>query len=160
VPTTSSVNSYTGATVANLVVSKLGTDGAVCLLATAQAHLVVDITGWFPAVAGYASMAPGRLMDTRAGEPTVDGADSGAGLRPAGTTTELTVAGRAGVPAGAATVVLNVTVTGTPSSGYLTVYPCGVERPLASNLNFSTWPGTTVANAIISKVGVGGKVCL
>jgi hypothetical protein len=39
---------------------------------------------------------------------------------------------------------------------YLTVYPTGSPRPLASNLNFV--PGQTVANRVVVKVGAGGSV--
>ena len=62
------------------------------------------------------------------------------------------------MPAGAASVVLNVTVTGPTGAGFVTVYPCGIDRPLASNLNYGV--GTTAANAVLVKVGVEGKVCL
>jgi hypothetical protein len=49
-------------------------------------------------------------------------------------------------------------VTQPSGAGYVTVYPCGVATPLASNLNFEA--GMTVANAVIVKVGSDGKVCL
>ena len=72
--------------------------------------------------------------------------------------TTLPVNGRGNVPADAETAVLNVTVTEPELAGYLTVYPCGIEPPLASNLNYV--PGQTVANAVLVKVGEGGNVCL
>ena len=53
---------------------------------------------------------------------------------------------------------VTVTVTGTASGGYLTVWPCGQSRPLSSSVNFVA--GDTVANAVISKVGEGGRVCV
>ena len=56
-------------------------------------------------------------------------------------------------------VVLNVTVTDPERAGYLTVYPCGATRPLASNLNYDS-VGQTISNTVIVKVGVGGKVCI
>ena len=49
-------------------------------------------------------------------------------------------------------------MTGPTEAGFVTVYPCGIDPPLASNLNYSV--GTTAANAVIVKVGAGGKVCL
>jgi hypothetical protein len=70
----------------------------------------------------------------------------------------LTVTNRGGVPNNAGTVVLNVTVTEPTSAGFVTVYPCGIATPLASNLNYEA--GTTVANAVVVKVGADGKVCL
>jgi hypothetical protein len=45
---------------------------------------------------------------------------------------------------------------GTP--GFVTVYPCGIDPPLASNLNFVD--GQTVPNAVITKVGLSGDVCI
>jgi hypothetical protein len=97
-------------------------------------------------------------MDTRPGMSTIDTQFVGAGLLPNGTVSQLTVAGRGGVPATAGTVVLNVTVTGTAVAGFITVYPCGIATPLASNLNYGI--GTTVAIAAVTQVGSNGKVCL
>jgi hypothetical protein len=79
-------------------------------------------------------------------------------MRAADTVTALTVTGRGGVPADAAAVVMNVTVTEAQAAGYLTVYPCGSPRPTASNLNYTT--GSTVANAVIVKVGTNGQICI
>jgi hypothetical protein len=62
------------------------------------------------------------------------------------------------VPAGASTVVLNVTVSETQAPGFVTVYPCGIEPPLASNLNYAV--RTTAPNAVIVKTGPDGTVCL
>jgi hypothetical protein len=53
-------------------------------------------------------------------------------------------------------VVLNVTVTGADSAGYLTVYPAGVSPPTASNLNFVA--GQTVPNLVAVAVGIAGQV--
>ncbi|MCU1394361.1 MAG: hypothetical protein JWM34_2789 [Ilumatobacteraceae bacterium] len=113
-----------------------------------------------PAVASYSPIVPGRILDTRtgAGFSTVDGDGLGHGEVGANQTIELQVAGRAGVPADASAVVLNVTVTGAEGNGYVTVYPCGSPQPTTSNLNFTV--GQTIPNAVISKIGDGGKVCL
>ncbi len=89
---------------------------------------------------------------------TVDGQFSELGIRDAGATTSLVVAGRGGVPANATAVTLNVTATGSLGGGFATVYPCGAPRPDTSNINFAA--GSTVANAVTSKVGVGGAVCI
>ena len=72
---------------------------------------------------------------------------------------DLQVTGAAGVPTGATAVVLNVTAADSPGPhSYLTVYPKGTARPLASNLNFA--PGQTVANLVIAKIGTDGKVTI
>jgi hypothetical protein len=157
IPTASNINYVTGSTVANLVIAKIGTDGKVCMFASEGTHLVADINGYFPATTSYRALDPARLLDTRIGHSTIDGQFLGAGILPAGTITELTVSDRGGVPVDAATVVLNVTVTESELPGFVTVYPCGT-RPLASNLNYGI--NTTIANAVIVKVGSGGKICL
>lgn len=54
-------------------------------------------------------------------------------------------------------LVLNVTVTDTKASGYISSYPSGTAAP-ASNLNYVT--GQTVPNLVIVKVGADGKVTL
>ena len=115
---------------ANAVVAKLSTDGKVCLFTSAATHLIADVGGYFPNTAVYTPLsAPARLADTRPGGATVDGLFAGIGMRPAGSVLALTVAGRAGVPAGAASAVLNVTVTGAAGAGFVTVYPCGQPTP-------------------------------
>ena len=62
------------------------------------------------------------------------------------------------MPAGVDAVVLNVTAVSARSAGFATVYPCGLARPEASNLNFVA--GQTVPNLVIARPGVGGKVCV
>jgi len=158
IPTASNLNYGTGSTVANLVVSKIGDGGDVCVFTNQGTHLVVDVAGYFPAGTSYQSLIPARLLDTRPTESTVDGKFLGAGLREAGEVTELSVANRGGVPAGAGTVVLNVTVAGSLAPGFVTVYPCGIATPLASNVNYNA--GSTVANAVVVKIGSDDKVCL
>ncbi len=54
--------------------------------------------------------------------------------------------------------VKSATGVGAVSGGFVTVYPCGAARPVASNLNLAT--GGTSPNLVISKVGTGGKVCI
>jgi len=159
-PTAANLNYAVGDTVPNLVVAKVGTGGKVCLFAYGATDLVADVNGYFPAGSTYAPLTPVRLLETRtdAGLSTIDGQGLGAGLLAAGSTVQLVVAGRGGVPADAGAVVLNVAVTGATSSGFVTVYPCGVDRPTAANLNYAA--GDTVPNLVIAKVGTGGKVCL
>ena len=90
----------------------------------------------------YHPLDPVRILDTRTAPP---------GPLGPGETRLLQVRGRAGVPAsGVTAVVLNVTVTDTTASSYLTLWPADVQRPLASNLNWT--PGVTVAN--LAEVGL------
>ncbi len=151
-PNASSLNFTAGETVPNLVITKVGANGAVSLFNSDGAtHLVVDLLGWFDVsgrgAAGFAS-SPKRLMDTRDASAKI-GADS---------TMQLKVTDVAGVPSGAKAVVLNVTVVDPTEASFLTVYPMGQPLPTTSNLNFA--PGNTVPNQVIATVGEGGKICI
>jgi hypothetical protein len=53
-------------------------------------------------------------------------------------------------------VVLNVTATNPTASSYVTVYPDGTTRPVASNLNFT--PGETIPNLVVVPVGADGEI--
>ena len=64
IPTASNINFTTGSTVANLVISKVGDRGAVCVFSNQRTHLVVDVDGYFPLVTSYHSLVPARLLDT------------------------------------------------------------------------------------------------
>lgn len=100
---------------------------------------------------GLTPLVPARLLDTRVG---IGAPKARVAAR---STTEVQAAGRGGVPiAGVAAVVLNVTVNGPADSGFLTVWPAGVPRPTASNVNFL--PRQTIANQAIVKVGPGGVI--
>ena len=161
-PTASNINYAAGVVVANAVLAKVGVDGKVCVYTHAATDLVVDVNGFVTAgsVGGLESLLPARLLETRTGPGavTVDGAFAGVGVRPAGSTVELLVAGRGGVPANASAVMLNLTVVAPAGPGFATVWPCGGPMPTASNINYAA--GVVVANAVLAKVGVDGKVCV
>jgi hypothetical protein len=55
-------------------------------------------------------------------------------------------------------VVLNVTATEPTAPGFVTVWPAGQPRPLASTLNFS--PGDNVANLVMVALGPGGTLSI
>jgi hypothetical protein len=104
----------------------------------------------------YVPLSPARVLDTRngTGRGGVIGPIGGGGA------VELTVVGVGGVPASnVEAVALNVTATnGTAVDSYLTVFPTGTDRPLASNLNFNAHK--TVPNLVMARVGAGGKVTI
>ncbi len=159
-PLASNVNYTTGQVVPNAVLAKVGTNGKVCLYTMATTDLVVDVNGYVPAGGSLATLVPARLLETRSGpdDKTVDGQFQGIGRVAANTTLELTVTNRGGVTADAEAVLLNVTSVSADGPGFVTVYPCGTTRPLASNVNYTT--GQVVPNAVLAKVGTNGKVCL
>ena len=121
----------------------------------------VAAAGVVVAAAGTKSVLPGRVFESRSGNPglvTVDGLFQGAGRIGVGKNVEVKVAGRAGVPVDAEAVFLNVVAVGPSRAGYLTVFPCGITPPLAPSVNYDA--GDVAANAVLAKIGVGGKVCV
>jgi hypothetical protein len=159
-PNTSNINFVAGDVVPNLAIVKVGTGGRISIFnETGATNLLVDVVGWFADNAGLQPLVPARLLDTRPGTATIDGVSAGAGAVAGDATASLVVTGRGGVPpTGASTVVLNVTVTSPTAPGFVTVWPNGDARPNASNLNFT--PDQTVANLVITKVGLDGRVRL
>jgi hypothetical protein len=156
-PTASNVNFTAGQVVPNQVIVEVGANGTVDLYNLAgSTDVVADVSGWFDdgTVAGgahYHALAPARLLDTRSGVGTP------AGALGAGQSLGVQVAGAGGVPIGhVSAVVLNVTVTGATASSYLTAWPSGSPRPVASNLNWSA--GQTVANLVVVPVSDSGWV--
>jgi hypothetical protein len=155
-PLASNLDFAAGQTVPNLVIAPIGAGGIVRLYngSGGTTQLIADIAGYYlgggtPAVAGaFQSLPPHRQLDTRI---NVGATGPVAALG----TVALALAGT--VPAGAAAVVLNVTVTQPKAPGYITVYGDG-PRPLASNLDFAA--GQTVPNLVIAPIGAGGIVNL
>jgi hypothetical protein len=158
-PVASNLNFTPGVTVANAVMIGVGSGGQVSFYNNSgDVHVVVDVMGWFGSSSDFRPLTPARIADTRPGF-TIDGKFSGTGAVGAGETLELPVLGRAGVPAtGVSAVVLNVTAVDATDPSFVTVWPTGDDRPVASNLNAA--PGIAVPNLVLAKVGDGGQVSL
>ncbi|MDA7773152.1 DUF5011 domain-containing protein [Pseudomonadales bacterium] len=158
-PLSSNVNYVAGQIVANGVIAPVSADGTVCLFSQADTDIVVDLAGWFP-LASFTGSTPTRLADTRDG--------TGGRLGALVSTDELTVqvhginltsnGQSVAVPTTATAAAINVTVVNPATSGFITVWPCGVDRPLASNLNFVA--GQIVANNVVAPIGNEGSVCV
>ena len=139
----------------NAVITGLSDAGTVCVSTYATTDVIVDVAGYFIKGAKFAGTEPTRVGDTRDG---LGGVPKQA-LQP-GQVLEVQVAGRDGVPAtGATTVALNVTAANTTADGYLTVFPCGVPVPYASNVNYVAGEAGA-PNAVVVGLGAAGKVCV
>ncbi len=152
----SNVNFVAGQTVANLAAVKVAAGGQVCFRASASAHVVVDLAGWYAPGPGavLATPDPGRVLDTRAPDLAPGGvAQPLAG----GAELALQVTGYDSVPAGASSVVLNITATNTAADGYVAAYPCGTA-PLVSNVNYRAGQ-VAAANLAVVKLAPDGRVC-
>ena len=149
-PNASNLNTAPGQTIPNMVISKIGADGKVSMYNnTGSTHLLVDVTGYFTAGGGdrLTPISPLRTLDTR------PSSSIGGRTTPLGAVQTLdvsTVAACGGASTGAA---LNVTAVNPTLNTYVTVWPQGQPKPLASNLNPA--PGTTIPNMVIVRTTNG-----
>jgi len=158
----SNLNFLPGATVPNMVIAKLGSNGSVSIFnANGSVDVLVDVVGWFPSAGGYEPLTPARIVETRAGNgfTTTDGRLQGGGAIGTRATLSIPVLGRGGVPgSGVSAVALNVTAVNASAESCLTVFPGRTIAPNASNLNFNA--GQTIANSVIAAVGTDGTVSI
>ncbi|HEX5402739.1 MAG TPA: right-handed parallel beta-helix repeat-containing protein [Pseudonocardiaceae bacterium] len=154
-PGTSNLNFSRGQTTSNLV-TVFANDGFVDIFNhLGSVHVIVDVEAVYtqpvvfapnPGGTPFTPTAPTRLLDTRTTNSTLG----------AGGIVALQVAGRAGIPADATSVVLNVTAVAPTQPTFVTVYPDGVARPGTSVLNVNI--GQTVPNQVVVPIGKDGKV--
>lgn len=128
-PLVSTVNAPTGAITANAAIVPAGTDGSVNVFASNDTDLVIDVTGYFASSGANGQSLyltePCRVVDSR----------SNNGSAWQGTNSVSFTAGSCGAPPAAQTMVLNTTVVPPAGLGYLTLWPNGNPKPLASALN-------------------------
>lgn len=127
-PLVSTLNAPTGTVTANAAIVPAGQNGEISIYPSQDTDLVIDINGYFapqgPGGLSLYSTTPCRVLDTRQSSGAFNG--------------ELTVTvagGPCNVPATAQAYVLNAAVVPPGSLGYLTLWPDGASRPLASTLN-------------------------
>jgi hypothetical protein len=144
VPNASNLNYVAGQTIANTVIVPVGADGKIDLYngggSAGPVDLIADVFGYYStgSAGAYVPISPVRVIDTRslAGLSVSKGASL--------STYPYTAVPGAAVPVGVSAYVLNITVTGTHGSGFITAYPTGHSVPNVSNLNYT--PGVTAAN--------------
>jgi hypothetical protein len=148
-PLAAAINFTAGETKANLVDALFRSGGALCLWSNVDVDAVVDLQG-LHSESGDGHLVPRtavRLVDTRPDDALT-----------ADQVLRIPVTGAGRAPADTTTVALNVAVDEPQRAGFLTVYPCGTDRPWASNLNFVT--GQTISNEVMVQPGTDGMVCV
>ena len=96
-------------------------------------------------------------MDTRPGATTVDGQFAGIDTRTHGTVTELTVAGRPGIPP---TPARHPSTSPPPNPPPPATSPSSPAAPSRQRLQPQLLPDTTIPNAVTAKLGTDGTICL
>ena len=143
-PPTSNLNYLAGTTRATHAVVSISGDRSICVFTMVDTDVLVDVTGSYstsPSAYGFHPMAPTRIYDSR----LAGGAWRTGETRPIA------------VPAAAAGVAINVTITQPALAGFVTVFPCQATLPVVSNVNYL--PGQVVANLV--QIGAAdGEVCV
>lgn len=154
-PSASSVNPRRSDATPNSVLVQVDETRRICLFTNTATHLIVDMTGWFGRFGApfHAATASARVLDTR----TAPRPDGGVGLLTAASELRVPMA-RQSVDAAAEAVAVNVTVTDAALSGFVTVYPCGEQRPPTSTVNFA--PVEQRSNHVVVGLGGDGTLCL
>jgi hypothetical protein len=141
-PTASNLNVTAGETRANLAVVAVDATKAICVFSSTTTDVIVDLAGWYGTTgSAFQPLTPARVFDSR----------------PTGIATSFRIP-MASAPADASAVTVNLTVTNPAAAGYLTAYPCGMDTPLVSNVNFAA--DQTIANLATVRLGSAKDLCL
>jgi hypothetical protein len=160
-PVISNLNFTPMQTVPNLVTVGLGAGGEVSIYnKRGTVDVIVDVVGYYKSAdaefdadpgSRFHGVTPSRYFDTRDGHGGVP-----VGPLAPDTTMSFAVTGTNSVPSDATAVVMNVTAVNASTSSFLTVYPDDVERPTASNLNFTA--PDPIPNLVVVRVPTDGMV--
>ncbi|HKG12631.1 MAG TPA: Ig-like domain-containing protein [Pyrinomonadaceae bacterium] len=167
-PVGANVNYAAGQIASNAFTVRLGADGAFNIFALTTLDVVVDVTGYYSAspaadangAAGllyYPLASPMRLLDTRPGEPACTNPATPLAAGGVRTQNARLTCGGLTVPTSALAVVGNAAVVNTLTgsvAGHLTLYPGGVSRPTAANVNYAA--GQVVSNSYTTGLGADG----
>jgi Carboxypeptidase regulatory-like domain len=158
-PGSSTLNFPLGDTRANGLSVALsgGTVSIVYKAASGTTDVLLDVTGYYTQGASgllFYPLPPGRLLDSRSGVL----ATALSGSFSAKTARTFAVAGRAGIPLGAAALTGNLTVVGQTAAGYAAITETPMSSPSSSTLNFPL--GDTRANGVTSPIGLNGNASL
>ena len=149
-PVVSTLNSYTGAVVANAAIVPAGTNGAVSVYASNATDLIIDINGYFAAPGGSGALSfypapPCRVADTRAANGFI-GALGPPGMTGGATRLFPVTWSPCAIPSTAQAYSLNFTVVPPGPLGWLSAWG-GSAQTSISTLN--SFDGRVVANAAI-----------
>ncbi len=154
-PDTSTVNYLAAEQRAGHTMIGVGEGGAICLWSYATVHAVVDIEGWYGGSPGSGTLVEpivgSRVLDTRFGTGGITGK-----LTP-GSTVRFDPADGARLPLGS-TVLLDVVSTEADAPGFLTLYPCGQQRPITSTVNAIV--GNEATNVAMVNIDATSEICI
>jgi hypothetical protein len=155
-PGTSNINFKSNRTTNGVVIS-LMSSRRVCIFTSSAVDVRVDLTGWFaPGGALFHPSGPTRWLDTRtqfgALLPTK-------GVLTAGAQINVPVASRAGIPATATAVWINMTAVSAGGAATLLVYPGPCATPPTAS-TVTVHAGRAAASSALVALGADGSVCV
>jgi RHS repeat-associated protein len=158
--TSTPLNYYDAQGITGMVVTQVGTGGAVTITNYGGTiDLVVDVVGYYttPSTAsagnGFVPVTPARALDTRTGAGGVP-----VGRLAPNQSISYHAAGNNGVPAsGVTAVVFNMTAVGPSGTGVVRVAPGGTSNYIVP-INYYTGQGIT--GMVITKLGADGTVTI
>jgi hypothetical protein len=170
-PNTSNLNFTAGQTVANRVISMVGSNGFIDVYNGAgNVDVIIDLVGWFTTSTGtagtrYVGLEPTRVVDTRSSSPIGSNQVYQFQFSSAACYGSQHCASQGGIPRllsdtiGVPAAMLepvedvaaNATVTQPSAAGALICWQTGAAQPSVSDLNFSA--ALTIANMIVPRVG-------
>ena len=125
----------------------------VSATATDAAGNSSEFSKCFPEPSNFYAVSPCRVADTR--DPP---GPSGGPALAAGAERVFPIMGRCGIPPSAQAVSFNFTAVSPTTSGFLTIYPVGERKPLASSLNYRQ--SQIRANNAIIPLGTDGLIAV
>jgi hypothetical protein len=157
-PLASNLNYLASESRAVAAIVGLSGDGEMCVLSSADTHVIVDVAGYY---APAPQFGPAAELRTLTGFRVADTRDAPLPWTTpfaAGETRRVDPLAGTGLAGQAAAVVLNVVSTEATAPGFVTIWPCGADRPLVSSLNYAA--GGESTNLVTVELSPGGEVCL
>ncbi|UZN03151.1 hypothetical protein [Cellulomonas sp. S1-8] len=163
VPDTSVVNYAPGVDKANSTLVPLGDGGTISFwsdtpvgTATSPVQVILDVVGYTTRGSDVVPLSPARLLDTRPESAT----GPLQGRLDWRTTHVFAAAGKHGVPADAAAVIMNVTAVSSPAVGNLRVFPGAMRYQLPDTSTLNYLAGRDVPNLVVVPLDSSGEVAM
>jgi hypothetical protein len=131
-------------------------EGRAAEVARVVSSSTVPLAGVSSAPLTFVALTPCRVVDTRTGSGFTGAFGPPSLFAGIGRTIPMQSSSTCSIPSTAVAYSLNITVVPPGPLGFITLWPTGLSRPLASTLNDLT--GTIVANAAIVPAGTSGSI--
>lgn len=153
-PTASTLNFYPMEPVGNAGMFPLGPTGEICLVASKDANIIIDVSGYLRPSGSlrYEGLTPATLVDTTRGLGFWTRLSQGQVIAVNAPSAGI------GVPYGASAIAVNITGIWPNANGYITTWECGKNQPYVANVNPTV--GTTKQNFAVVPLDADGNLCL